>query len=96
MLLLYGALLLFVASCVPALQYVVALRLDSVSRLLNDVVTSLSYVPWASVENIRLSFLQLILCYVVLVALFSLFFYMDNHRFTARSRYQYPDVSEVG
>ena len=96
MLLLYGALLLFVASCVPALQYVVALCLDSVSRLLNDVVTSLSYVPWASVENIRLSFLQLILCYVVLVALFSLFFYMDNHRFTAKSRYQYPDVSEVG
>lgn len=93
-LLLYGSLLLFASSCVPSFQYIVALSIESVSRLLNDFVISLSGVPFASVENIRMSFLQLVLSYVLLVSLFSLIMYLDSHRFTAKSRYRYPDLPD--
>ncbi len=66
---LYATLLLMLTSAWPAAGRVVAWLLALVAGWLNDAVASMASWPGASVEDIRLSWVQVVALYVALAAL---------------------------
>ena len=93
-LLLYLALGVALGSGLPVVGQVLVYCLDSVSQLLNDGVSVLSALPGASVENIRMSALQTVLVYALMVVVYVLVRFVSRRRVRASANYSYPDVEE--
>lgn len=93
-LLLYLALGVALGSGLPVVGQVLVYCLDSVSQLLNDGVSVLSVLPGASVENIRMSALQTVLVYALMVVVYVLVRFVSRRRVWASAKYSYPDVEE--
>lgn len=93
-LLLYLALGVALGSGLPVVGQVLVYCLDSVSQLLNDGVSVLSALPGASVENIRMSALQTVLVYALMVVVYVLVRFVSRRRVRVSAKYSYPDVEE--
>lgn len=93
-LLLYLSLGVALGSGLPVVGQVLVCCLDSVSQLLNDGVSVLSALPGASVENIRMSALQTVLVYALMVVVYVLVRFVSRRRVRASAKYSYPDVEE--
>ena len=93
-LLLYLALGVALGSGLPVVGQVLVCCLDSVSQLLNDGVSVLSALPGASVEDIRMSALQTVLVYALMVVVYVLVRFVSRRRVRASAKYSYPDVEE--
>lgn len=79
-LILYGAVLMFLAIPLPAIQAVIATGIVYVSGFLNTSLGHLSALPGASVENIRINIWQLGLTYVIIVSFTVLGHYIRQAR----------------
>ncbi len=90
--LLYGSVLLMVGSLFSGLQAFTALFLNHTVRLLNAALDFIAHLPGASIEGIRLSFLQVVLVYVVIASLFFLLRKIVSCKRMPTSNYIYPDM----
>lgn len=68
-LILYGAVVLLLATPLPALQQWLAAVMATLAQWLNTALARLAHLPGASIEGIRLSTAQLYLIYIVLLSL---------------------------
>lgn len=80
-LLLYGAVVLFVATPLPMVQSTVATVVAAIATLLNNALTHIAGFWGASIEHIRLNTLQLYLIYLVILSVTVFIYYArEMHR----------------
>jgi len=88
---LYGAVAMMLAMPFLALQQLIAKGLVAVATILNDTLATFARLPWASIEGIRISTMQLYLIYILVVSLTVLSAYLlkikSHTRFKTKSKY---------
>ena len=94
MLLLYCALTVVATAWLPPVQHLAALSMQSLVQLLNDTLRAVSMLPGASIEDIRVSTLQLVMMYVFILSLFLLVRLLVHRRMYKIPEFRYPDVVE--
>ena len=79
-LLLYGGVAMLLLHGFPLLQRLVGCALDSVLTLLGDALQFIASLPLSSIENLRVSSVQVILLYVLILAVYLLFSRIARYR----------------
>lgn len=94
MLLLYSALAVVAMTWIPPLQHLAAWAMQSLVQLLNDVLRAITMLPGASIENIRLGTVQLVMIYIFTISIFLLVRLLVRRRMYKVPEFRYPDAQE--